>query len=96
MQFNSIYKPQGGKLIRLNVDLHKDIISDIKICGDFFIHPEESLELIEAQIKGMPLIEDLLKQKLSKFIKQNNIQLIGLSPEDIVEAIILAKENGNL
>ena len=49
-------KIPNGKLLKLRVDFGKKINS-ITISGDFFIHPEEGIDLIEEALKGTPKYE---------------------------------------
>lgn len=76
-----IYKCPNGKLLRLKYNLDDDVIISIKISGDFFLHPEEKIELIENSIIGIKTSE--IKSVLEKIIKENNIQIIGFTPEDV-------------
>jgi len=41
------YKVEGGKFLRLQVDMKENIIKDIKIRGDFFVYPETAIFKIE-------------------------------------------------
>ncbi len=75
------------KLVRVNVEF-SDKIDSIIISGDFFIHPEESIELIENGIKGTGLSSlDTVSWTIKKLVAENRIDMIGVSPETIQEAI---------
>ncbi len=75
------YKVPNGKLIRVDLELENNIIEKIKITGDFFIHPEESIILIENSLKGTN-VKDCGKT-IRKVIGLNKIKLIGLSERDL-------------
>ena len=47
-------KIPGGKMVRVETTFDKKIES-VKITGDFFLHPEETLDLIVKKITGSPL-----------------------------------------
>ena len=64
----------------------KKIINSIKITGDFFLYPEESLEYLEAQLKGTILDRDMLKEKMDKCLK--NSEAFGFDTESMVAAIL--------
>ena len=64
----------------------KKIINSIKITGDFFLYPEESLEYLEAQLKGTILDRDKLKEKIDKCLK--NSEAFGFDTESMVAAIL--------
>lgn len=77
-------KVPGGKLLRIKVD-YDEKVSDIKITGDFFIHPEDSVTDIENLLKGTSRNEDekTIADKISIFVSQNKIQLVGIDPAAI-------------
>jgi lipoate-protein ligase A len=87
---------KAEKLIRVNID-YSEKIDAITISGDFFIHPEEAVELMENQIKGLALSElDLISPRISSLINSHDIRLIGITPqiiEEVVkEAVKISKE----
>ena len=78
---------KSGKLVRVNIE-YGEKIEDITISGDFFIHPEESLELIEKRLRGLRISElHDVSGIVSDLIWNNHIELIGITPETISEAI---------
>lgn len=80
----AVRKVLGGKLIRVDVE-YSDGIEDIKITGDFFLHPEELISGIEKGVIGCK-IEGVL-DRINKILLENNGQLIGITPEDIMLTI---------
>ena len=64
----------------------KKIINSIKITGDFFLYPEESLEDLEAQLKGTLLDRYKLKEKIDKCLE--NSEAFGFDTESMVTAIL--------
>jgi lipoate---protein ligase len=78
-------KVSGGKLIRLDVT-YSDKVDQVKITGDFFLHPEDFISTIEESLSGIdiPVNSMLLTQKIEQLIRENDATLIGISPEDIV------------
>jgi lipoate---protein ligase len=85
----NIYKTQ--KLIKILLDYNdqqdsKEIINSIKITGDFFLYPEESLEYLEDQLKGTVLDKVKLKEKIDKCLK--NSEAFGFDSESMVAAIL--------
>lgn len=75
------YKVPSGKLLRIDADIQDNIIKDIRICGDFFIYPEDGISAIESSLKGQKLNDSDLNIRLGKATK--NLQMIGLSAENI-------------
>ena len=85
----NIYKTQ--KLIKILLEYNdqedgKKIINSIKITGDFFLYPEESLEYLEAQLKGTKLDRYNLKEIIDKCLE--NSEAFGFDTESMVAAIL--------
>ena len=85
----NIYKTQ--KLIKIFLEYNdqddsKKIINSIKITGDFFLYPEESLEYLENQLKGTILDRYNLKERIDKFLE--NSEAFGFDTESMVAAIL--------
>lgn len=87
--FKSIYKVPNGKLIKISLERDGEIISNIKITGDFFLYPEDCIENIEDTIKGEKI--ENIKEKLNALVEEENIEFFGINVEAIIEAIKLAK-----
>ena len=81
------FKVPEGKLLRLKVDIKKNSIKQIKIAGDFFIHPEEAILEIEEFLTEININE--IEKKLSSFLRKRKIQIIGFTPGDLQEVIVL-------
>ena len=77
-------KIPNGKLISIEVLANKGIISNVKITGDFFLHPEESIEGLEKTLASVPLNmgESEIASKIKAWLVESGAQLIGASAED--------------
>jgi hypothetical protein len=86
---HNIYKSQ--KLIRVNLeyDEAENTISWITIAGDFFLYPEDALETLEADLIGIKLERDTLKQEIDKCLK--NSEAYGFDSTSLTEAILGCK-----
>ncbi|MBT3465238.1 hypothetical protein HOD20_08625 [archaeon] len=91
MQSKAIEKIQGGKLLIIKIEFNKKI-DDIKILGDFFAHPENSIEKIEKLIVGTSLNydSDKLVEKIERLIEKEKYQLIGIDAESIIRVLGVA------
>ena len=49
-------KVPNGKMLKVRVKFEKERIESIRITGDFFIHPEDSIEDLETAFKGSRLL----------------------------------------
>ncbi len=87
----------GGKLVRIDVAFGERI-ETVKITGDFFLHPEDTLEEIIDVLEGtlLPVQHEELVQKVAAVLEKNNAQLIGAGADDIItileEAVACSSE----
>jgi hypothetical protein len=79
----AVYKAKGG-VIRVALDAGV-VINKIKITGDFFLFPEESIERLEDALVGSGTSEGELLKIINNFYE--NIDSYGILPGDIVKAI---------
>lgn len=93
---NADYKAEGGKLLRIRLNLAEvqetPRIQWIKITGDFFMHPEEAIEALEAMLTDIPYTEAAVRDKVRAFFAQppSALQVIGAGVEDFVHVIMAA------
>ncbi len=78
---------KAEKLVRVSV-IYRDKIESVEISGDFFVHPEEGLAFIEQALVGIN-VSDLneVSSIVSSIINSNNIRLVGITPQNIEDAI---------
>lgn len=88
MRGNSILK--AGKLIKITLDYEDGKIDNIKIYGDFFMHPEEGISKIEQGLVGCVLKKEELEGKVSEILNSENIQVFGFDSNQLSEAILMA------
>jgi len=84
---------KGGKLIKVALEVEGDVIKSAKICGDFFLYPEEAIEQIEQSLKGARLNSDF-EQILIEAVERSGAQLLGFSIGDLAAALRLASQRG--
>jgi len=79
---------KSKKLIKvfLEYDELNNTIHSIKITGDFFLYPEESLDKLEANLIGTRLEKDSIKQKIENCL--NDSEAFGFDSESLTEAIL--------
>lgn len=87
-------KVPGGKLLRIKVDCN-DAVEKVQIAGDFFLHPEESIEELEKSLFGISvdMDETSITSLINEVSNANNMQMIGISPQDIARVLKKAIEN---
>ncbi|MDI6917111.1 MAG: lipoate protein ligase C-terminal domain-containing protein [Thermoplasmatales archaeon] len=81
------YKVEGGKLLKCTLNVDSNIISSIKITGDFFMYPEEKIESLEQMLTGVKMDEESIREKMNDFFK-TDVQVVGADAEDFVRLIM--------
>jgi lipoate-protein ligase A len=81
----NIYKSK--KLIKISLEYtDSKIISSIRITGDFFLYPEETLDQIEASLIGTKMDRNSIKETIEKCLSQS--EAFGFDSESLTDAII--------
>ncbi len=88
---SSIYKIPEGKMIKVSLTMKDNTIEEIRITGDFFAHPEDSIEKMENMLMGTQFSN--IANDINHFIEDNGIQLVGINGDGIVHAIGSAVKN---
>ncbi|MFH1101715.1 MAG: lipoate protein ligase C-terminal domain-containing protein [Methanobacteriota archaeon] len=94
MRSESVYKVPKGKLlkIRLEYDEHTKVIREIRIMGDFFMYPEEAVELFEHALRGIVLERECVLEKIRQVVQDNDIQFIGVDVEGLTTGIVMCRK----
>ena len=81
-------KIPGGKMLAIRV-WYGDRLEKIEISGDFFMHPESTLEKIESVLIGAKVNEkeSILIKLINNVIMSENAELVGITPEAIASAV---------
>jgi lipoate-protein ligase A len=79
------YKPEGAKLLRIELEAEGGVVLRARVRGDFFAHPEESFEAAEAELGGVSLGR-LAETALAAFARPG-LTMYGASPALIAEAL---------
>jgi lipoate---protein ligase len=77
-------KVKEGKVVKVEID-HNSVIKNVRITGDFFLHPEDILGEIEKCIIGLDtsVSEEEILSGIQKAAAGKDVQMIGISPESI-------------
>ncbi len=81
-------KVKEGKLVKVEVECD-GFIKKIKITGDFFLHPEDVLEMIERSVLGLrkDAGTEEIASRIHERAKANDAQMMGISPESLALVI---------
>ena len=82
------YKVEGGKLLRVSIRVSDQTIDSVRICGDFFMHPESAITDLEKALEGVRL--ERVADAMRRFLEEKNIEIMGFSPDDLQYAICRA------
>jgi lipoate---protein ligase len=84
---------KAEKLIKILLEYEEEdnqenvrTINSIRITGDFFLYPEDSLEDLELQLKGTRLDKSKLKEKIDACL--SNSEAFGFDSESMSDAIM--------
>ncbi len=89
---HNTYKTKKLIKVYLEYEEHDDyeenrkIISSVRITGDFFLYPEDSLDDLEKELRGTRLNKDELKKKVDESL--SNSEVFGFDSESLADAIL--------
>ena len=86
----SSYKIPGGKLVKIKLGISSGKIAEVKVLGDFFLHPEETLLKIEDSLVGSSSDETSIENTIAQTLTESNATLIGATAADIAKTIMMA------
>jgi lipoate-protein ligase A len=89
---NCTYKVPNGKLIKVTVEHEEGKIIKVLIRGDFFIHPEESIDDLELALKGVDFNRKTATEVVSNFFLVDEIVAFGITPQALVDAMMKCRE----
>lgn len=84
------YKIPGGKLVKVKLNTTSGKITQVRILGDFFLHPEETIQTIEDSLIGCQEDENSIERIIAQVLKDSDATLIGATAADFSTTIMLA------
>jgi lipoate-protein ligase A len=80
-----------GKMLVVKLKYDKRI-EELQLQGDFFVFPEDALPKIEAALIGIRKDEkeNTIAESVRTVLRENGIELSGITPESIAQTIIMA------
>ncbi|MBA7616950.1 hypothetical protein ES703_24253 [subsurface metagenome] len=88
MGYAEFKAPKG--VIKVELELADDAISQVSISGDFFMYPEDALERLEQALVGVKAERKSLLATVQRFYSSTGVQTPMVEPEHWVEAILRA------
>lgn len=89
----SSYKIPDGKLVKVKLWVDSGKIEQITILGDFFLHPEETIQAIENSLTGAELNATSIENLISRVMSESDATLIGATPKDLASVIMMARNS---
>jgi lipoate-protein ligase A len=86
----SSYKIPDGKLVKIKLRISQGRILEIRVLGDFFLHPEDTLDKIENALIGLEVEERSIENVIAKTLEKSDATLIGATAADIAKTIMMA------
>ena len=89
------YKTPGGKLVVVEFQVVEHRLSKVVVSGDFFLYPEDLLEVITGALEGLPAASDeaRIAEAIDRAIPPG-AEVLGTSPEGIAIAVTRALRTG--
>lgn len=87
LQRTCVKKVSGGKLLKVQVRSDDGVLKEIRITGDFFVSPEETVDDIEEALKGVhvahvqEVVRDTAESKGAAFLGFSLQDLVGMIEE---------------
>jgi lipoate-protein ligase A len=82
-------KVKGGKLVRVKAAVEGRTLTEVRIEGDFFVHPEEGLAKMEVALIGLNTSGILRSAEtaLTETMTKEGLTVIGFAPGDVAELL---------
>ena len=79
---------KSKKLVKVSLEYTEDtkIIHSIRITGDFFLYPEETLDEIENKLIGAKIDRDTIKETINKCLTHSDAY--GFDSESLTDVIV--------
>jgi hypothetical protein len=87
----NIFKAKKLIKISMSYDDKKNVIDSIKITGDFFIHPEETIETLESNLVDTKLERNEISKKVEVSLKGS--EAFGFDVNSMTDAILGCLKN---
>ncbi|QPK81773.1 lipoate--protein ligase family protein [Schaalia sp. ZJ405] len=82
------YKVPGGKLVVVDLEVDADVLTEVKVSGDFFLNPDSALDRINGAIEGAPVSANSkeLAARVRNALAPDD-ELLGITPDAVGIAV---------
>jgi lipoate-protein ligase A len=88
----AIWKVPRGGLIRAVVLVKEGLIQNLLFSGNILCSPVTALEEVEGFLRGVPLVEEKIREKVQLVYGKPSYQLTGTTPDDLVRLVLEATQ----
>jgi len=88
----TIWKVPRGGLIRAVALVKEGKIHNLLFSGNILCSPVTALEEVEESLKGVPLEESKIRERVITIYEKPNYQLTGTTPDDLVRLVLEAAQ----
>ena len=88
------HKVPNGKLLKVTVEYKEKRIEKVMIKGDFFIHPEESIDDLEIRLRGVAYERKVISDIVGEYFEKEGLIAFGITPKAVVDTIMKCREAG--
>lgn len=85
MTVERVFKSPGTKLLRLTADIDAGAVRGLSMRGDFFAHPEEGFDRVEASLVGVTVAG--FESAFRAALEREGVSLYGLDPADVANLL---------
>ncbi len=89
LHYSAVEKIVGGKLLGVDAWVAGEAITRVKITGDFFLHPEDSIADLENACAGVrrEFAAGEVESKLNSVIESKQLSLVGFTAKSLEEVL---------
>lgn len=89
LHYSAVEKIVGGKLLGVDAWIEGDIIERVKITGDFFLHPEDSINDLEDACAGVSkgFAVGEVESKITTVIDSKQLNLVGFTAKSLEDVL---------
>lgn len=91
------YKVPGGKLVVVDLDVEDGLLRRVSLSGDFFLEPDEALDVLSAALEGAPhdagvptlvqRLDDALRVAVEQHRLVGPVAMVGFGTRDVALAV---------
>ncbi len=86
-----IHRAEKG-VLRAEVRVEGGVIREVRLSGDFFMHPPEALWELEERLRGVRADRGEIRRAVEAFMRERGVVMPMVRVEDLVEVVARGAE----